>query len=140
MKDSSSSTSSNDFNDPNEYLMNIASVLFFLCYIPDFYANYKNKNANVYNVFEKIVLLAGSVFGLAYSMKSDNKALIINYVPMLTLDTIALIIRSYYAYRNRYIDVTVNFVDTNKNNSVGSPIFIVHNNNVKETDELYSEL
>jgi hypothetical protein len=95
--------------------------------------------------------LAGSVFGLAYSLKSDNKALIINYVPMLTLDTIALIIRSYYAYRNRYIDVTVNFVDMNKNNLIESPIFIVHNNNnnnnkvstennVKETDELYLEL
>ena len=54
-------------NDPNEYLMNTASVLFFLCYIPDFYANYKNKNANIYNVFEKLVMLGGTGFGLAYS-------------------------------------------------------------------------
>ena len=39
----------------NEYLMNTASILFFICYIPEFYANYINKNANTYNVFEKVI-------------------------------------------------------------------------------------
>jgi len=90
-----------------EYLMNIASSLFFVCYIPEFYANYKNKNANIYNVFEKIVMLGGSGFGLAYAVKSENNALIVNYIPMFTLDTIALFIRAYYAYINRNIDVTI---------------------------------
>ena len=31
----------------NDYLMNTASTLFFICFIPEFYANYVNKNANL---------------------------------------------------------------------------------------------
>lgn len=36
----------------NDYLMKIATVLYLLCYAPDFYANYVNKNANMYNVLD----------------------------------------------------------------------------------------
>jgi lipid-A-disaccharide synthase-like uncharacterized protein len=102
------------YNDENmnndhkyDYLMNIASSLFFICYIPDFYANYKNKNANFYNVFEKIVLICGSAFALSYSMNIQNNILVTNYIVYLHLDTISLFIRLYYAYRNRHIDVTI---------------------------------
>ena len=88
-----------------DYLMNIASVLFFICYIPEFYANYRNKNANIYNVFEKVVMLAGTGFGLGYSLSSESSTLIINYSTLFCLDTIALFLRAYYAYKNRGVDV-----------------------------------
>jgi hypothetical protein len=94
-------------NNNNEYLMNIASSLFFICYIPEFYANYKNKNANLYNVFEKIVMLGGCGFALGYSIKSANNSLIFNYTPLFALDSIALFMRAYYAYKNRNRDVTI---------------------------------
>ena len=91
----------------NDYLMNIATVLYLLCYAPDFYANYVNKNANIYNVFEKVVLLSGTGFSLSYAISINNRALLINYIPLFCLDFTALGIRMYYAYRNRNIDVRV---------------------------------
>jgi len=99
--------SDNDSIKNNEYLMNTASIIYFLCYIPEFYANWRNKNANNYNVLEKIVIVIGTSFALNYAMNIKNKALIINYTPLLTLDIIALSMRSYYAWRNRSIDVRV---------------------------------
>lgn len=90
-----------------EYLMNTASVLYIVCYLPEFYANYENKNANVYNVFEKIIMLIACSCALSYSISINNKALIINYAPALTLDIIALIMRTYYAYNNRNRNVKV---------------------------------
>jgi len=87
--------------------MNTASTLFFICYIPEFYANYVNKNANLYNVFEKIILFTATTFALSYSIKTNNKALIINYSPLFALDFIALNIRCYYAYKNINRDVRV---------------------------------
>jgi len=91
----------------NEYLMNIASSLFFICYIPEFYANYKNKNANIYNVFEKIVMLGGSGFAMSYALRSANNSLLINYAPLFALDSVALFMRAYYAYKNRNRDVSI---------------------------------
>jgi hypothetical protein len=91
----------------SEYLMNIASSFFFICYIPEFYANYKNKNANIYNVFEKIVMLGGSGCALGYAVKTSNNALLINYAPLFVLDSIALFMRAYYAYKNRNRDVSI---------------------------------
>jgi hypothetical protein len=85
---------------PQEYLMNIASILFFICYIPEFYANYRNKNANIYNLFEKIFITCGTGFGLGYSLTTDSQALVINYSTLFTLDMIALCMRGYYAYKN----------------------------------------
>lgn len=87
-----------------EYLMNIASVLFFICYIPEFYANYRNKNANIYNVFEKIILVGGTGLGLGY-------ALVINYATLFSLDIVALSMRGYYAYNNYGRDVRVINID-----------------------------
>lgn len=91
----------------NDYLMNIATVLYLLCYAPDFYANYVNKNANMYNVLERVVLLSGTCFSLSYAISINNQALLINYIPLFCLDFTALGIRMYYAYRNRNIDVRV---------------------------------
>ena len=93
-------------NNP-EYLMNTASILYFLCYIPEFYANWKNKNANIYNILDKIVMLIATGFAFSYSLKINNKALLINYSPLLTLDMIALIMRSYYALKNRNRNVRI---------------------------------
>lgn len=90
-----------------DYLMNIASILFSVCYIPEFYANYVNKNANTYNVLEKVIMLAGTSFGFSYSLHIHNKNLIANYTALITLDIIALSMRSYYAYKNRNRDVRV---------------------------------
>lgn len=84
-----------------EYLMNIASVLYIVCYIPELYANYKNKNANVWNLPEKLVMLIATVFAFAYAALNRNEALLINYGPILGLDLIALLMRMYYAWRNR---------------------------------------
>jgi len=101
--------------DEDDFLMNTATCLFFICYIPEFYANYKNKNANIYNVFEKIVMLGGTGFAFGYAVTIKNDALILNYGPLFALDTIALFMRGYYAYKNRHIDVTLHC----KENSVG---------------------
>jgi hypothetical protein len=91
----------------SEALMNTATTLFFICYIPEFYANYINKNANWYNVLEKVVMIMGTGFALGYAVNIQNDALIINYAPLFGLDTIALFMRTYYAYKNRNRDVTI---------------------------------
>jgi len=83
-----------------EYLMNVASILYIVCYIPELYANYKNKNANIWNVPEKVVVLVGTSFAFAYSVLNNNEALLINYGPILCLDFIALAMRIYYAWLN----------------------------------------
>lgn len=90
-----------------EYLMNIASTMFLICYIPEFYANYRNKNANMYNVFEKVFMTLGTGFGLGYSLTTESQALVINYSALFTLDMIALCMRVYYAYMNQGREVRV---------------------------------
>jgi hypothetical protein len=84
-----------------DVLMNTASALFFICYIPELYANYKNKNANFYNMPEKAVLLLASGFALAYAIANNDEALIVNYGPLLGLDIIAFLMRLYYVYNNK---------------------------------------
>lgn len=82
------------------YLMYTASVLYIVCYIPELYANYKNKNANGWNVPEKVVILVGSTFALAYSIMLEDRTLMINYAPLFALDFIAFVMRAYYACKN----------------------------------------
>ena len=89
----------------HDYLMNISSALFFICYIPELYANYKNKNANIYNVPEKILIVFGTSFAFAFAIMNDDIALMSNYGPILTLDVIALLMRVYYVYINHYKDI-----------------------------------
>ena len=83
------------------YLMNIATIMFFICYIPELYANYKNKNANIYNLPEKVLVLSGTAFAFAYAYCINDMVLVSNYAPLLTLDIIALLMRGYYIYKNR---------------------------------------
>jgi len=98
---------SDNYTKNYDYLMNTASFLFFVCYIPEFYANYKNKNANIYNLIEKVVMLGATGFALGYSLSIKNDSLIINYAPLFGLDAIALFMRFYYVYINRNTDVTI---------------------------------
>lgn len=97
-----------------EVLMNTATALYFVCYVPEFYANFMNKNANGYNILEKVVMLLATGFGLGYAISIENMALIINYGPLFGLDVIALIMRGYYAYSNRYRDVRVHQKENNE--------------------------
>ena len=87
--------------------MNISTAVFFVCYIPELYANYRNKNANIYNVPEKILMVMGSGFALSYALMNSDAALISNYGPILTLDVVALLMRAYYVYINRNRDIIV---------------------------------
>jgi uncharacterized protein with PQ loop repeat len=87
-----------------DYLMYIASILYLSCYIPELYANYKNKNANIYNIPEKILMLTATSCGLSYALINNNIALIVNYGPMLSLDIITLFMRFYYAIINNEIN------------------------------------
>lgn len=84
-----------------DVLMNTASALFFICYIPELYANWKNKNANFYNMPEKVVLVLASGFAFAYALVNNEDALIANYGPLLALDVIAFSMRLYYVYNNK---------------------------------------
>ena len=84
---------------PYEFIMNTASALYFVCYIPELYANYKNQNVNMYNMPEKAVLVAATSFALTYSILIDDHSLIGNYAPLLGLDIIAFGMRLYYVYK-----------------------------------------
>jgi hypothetical protein len=86
-----------------DYLMNTATIMFFICYVPELYANYKNKNANIYNLPEKILLLSGTGFAFTYACCINDTVLISNYAPLLTLDLIALLMRAYYIYKNSLV-------------------------------------
>ena len=83
-----------------DFLMNTASALFFICYIPELYANWKNQNANFYNMPEKALLLLASSFALAYAITNSDIALMSNYGPILALDIIAFLMRLYYVFKN----------------------------------------
>ena len=114
-----------------DYLMYIASTGYFICYIPDFFANFINKNANIYNVYEKIIILMATTFALSYSISINNNALIINYGPLFCLDFISLIMKSYYAYKNRNIDVRIlhgkKFFENILNHDIENPIHDIEN-------------
>lgn len=79
-----------------DYLMNTSSAIFFVCYIPELYANYKNKNANVYNMPEKVLMLIGSGFAFSFAYMNEDIALMSNYGPIVALDLIAMLMRLYY--------------------------------------------
>jgi len=96
----------------SNYLMYTASILFFLCYLPEFYANYKNKNGNIYNVPEKIVILVATTFAFSYAVINNNAELITNYGPILFLDSIALSMRVYYSYKNRKTIIQITNAET----------------------------
>ena len=67
----------------DDAFMYTAIGLYFICYAPGVYADFKNKNANIFNLPEKIVSLCGTTFGLIYSVRINNIPLIVNYAPHL---------------------------------------------------------
>lgn len=83
-----------------DYLMYCASIIYFCYYVPEIYANYKNKNANIYNIPEKGIMLIGTIFALSYSLINNNVTLLTNYGPTLVLDLISLSMKIYYARKN----------------------------------------
>jgi hypothetical protein len=85
--------------------MNTASGLFIICYVPELYANYKNKNANFYNMPEKALLLLASVFAFSYAILNNDTSLMTNYGPILGLDIIAFLMRLYYVYKNPVLSI-----------------------------------
>ena len=85
-----------------DYLMYSATVLYLVCYVPELYANYINKNANAYNVPEKVIMLTATTLALSYSVATNNSALMINYAPNVALDVLALSMRVYYAFMTKY--------------------------------------
>lgn len=103
----------------SDYLMYVASFLYLSCYIPELYANYKNKNANIYNIPEKIIMLTATTCGLTYALINNNIALIVNYGPMLSLDIIALSMRLYYAN----INADINQINENQINENDEEIY-----------------
>jgi len=84
----------------SSYLMYSASVLYFVCYIPELYANYKNKNINIYNIPEKVIMLIATVMAFSYSVLIDSPELMANYGPLLAFDIVAINMRLYYLYLN----------------------------------------
>lgn len=94
--------------------MNAASACFFLCYIPELYANYHNKNANLYNVPEKVIMLLGTGLAFSYAAVNNDESLMINYGPILGLDIIAFGMRAYYAW-NSALPRKIDDSDTKEN-------------------------
>uniref|UniRef100_A0A6C0B856 Uncharacterized protein n=1 Tax=viral metagenome TaxID=1070528 RepID=A0A6C0B856_9ZZZZ len=93
-----------------------ASVLYFVCYVPELYANYKNKNVNIYNVPEKVIMLVATILALTYALLNENAELTTNYAPLVLLDAVALLMRLHYAYINHYVlakteDINVNVIE-----------------------------
>uniref|UniRef100_A0A6C0KTD1 PQ-loop repeat-containing protein n=1 Tax=viral metagenome TaxID=1070528 RepID=A0A6C0KTD1_9ZZZZ len=101
----------------SDYLMYTTTFLYLSCYIPELYANYKNKNSNIYNIPEKIIMLVATSCGLTYALLNNNTALITNYAPLLSLDVIALLMRLYYAYENNLSSNSNNNNDNNNRES-----------------------
>jgi len=87
----------------SNYLMYSASILYFICYVPELYANYKNKNVNIYNVPEKVIMLLATILAFSYAVINENPELITNYGPLVVLDIVALAMRLYYTYKNHYL-------------------------------------
>ena len=101
------------FND--SYLMYMATALFSFCYVPTLYADFRNKNANLYNLPERIVLLCAMFLGITYAIRIQNMTLVIHYVPNICLETCTLLMKSYYASQNkRHITLAL---DTNAESS-----------------------
>ena len=83
-----------------DYLMYSATFLYLSCYLPELYGNYKNKNANIYNIPEKVIMLTATSCGLSYALINQKLPLILNYGPMIVLDIFALLMRIYYTHIN----------------------------------------
>jgi len=109
-----------------EYLMYLASVFYFFGYIPDIYANWVNKNANIYNLPERILFLTGSCFAVSYSVIIHDNTLIVSYVPLLAVEIFTLLMRIYYCQMNRN--------NNNNNNDNNNHNYSLQNNRNQDVD------
>ena len=106
---------------PYDYLMNICTACYLICYVPDLYGNYKNKNANIWNIPEKVMIFFGTGFALAYAILNNDSALITNFAPLFVLDGASMSMRSYYAYQNQRQKYLIMPANLAANDSSGTP-------------------
>ena len=86
----------------DDFIMYTATALYFICYAPSVYADFRNKNANVYNVPEKIISLCATTLGFVYSYRIQNIPLMVNYGPHLLMETVTLLFKIQYVQQNCY--------------------------------------
>jgi uncharacterized protein with PQ loop repeat len=86
----------------HEYLMNIASAFFFICYIPSLYDTIHAKHVNIYSLPDKILIFIGSSLAFSYSFLNNDTSLMTNYGPIVVLDLTGLLIRAYRIYSNDF--------------------------------------
>ena len=65
-------------------------------------ATYKNKNANMNNLPERILSLIANCLGMIFAVYTQNNPIFINYTCISFLDSVSLIVRSYYASYNKF--------------------------------------
>jgi uncharacterized protein with PQ loop repeat len=96
-----------------DYLMNTASFIYIICYVPELYANWKNQNANIYNLPEKVLMVFGTSLAFSYSVLNQDRSLIINYTPILVFDILSFTMRGYYVWKNSTrVQLVEDHVDT----------------------------
>jgi hypothetical protein len=100
-----------------DYLMYIATALYFACYIPILNADIKNKNANLNNLPERVLSITASTFAVVYAVKIDSIPLKINYIPHVIIESFVLGVKIVYIYRNGCSTKTVDVIQ-----SMDSPI------------------
>ena len=88
--------------DDDDNLMYAASALYFICYAPIVYADWKNKNANIYNLPERLVSLVATTLAFVYAVRIQNVSLLTNYGPHLVMETLTLVFKLYYVSKNRW--------------------------------------
>jgi len=85
----------------DQRLMFAATGFYFVCHVPELYANYVNKNANMYNMPEKLFMLLGTVLAVTYAIQLGDSAILTNYGIQLGIDVVALTMRGYYVWSGR---------------------------------------
>jgi uncharacterized protein with PQ loop repeat len=88
--------------ESTDLIMYFATGANVISVLPELYANYINKNANVYNLPEKIMLVIGSSLGFSYGIMINNTPVCVNYGIFILLDSISLFMRVYYASYNKF--------------------------------------
>jgi len=86
----------------DQSLMFAATGFYFICHVPELYANYVNKNANMYNMPEKLFMLLGTVLAVTYAIQLGDSAILTNYGLQLGIDVVALTMRGYYVWLNYF--------------------------------------
>jgi uncharacterized protein with PQ loop repeat len=84
-----------------DFVMYSATAFNVVSVLPELYANYVNKNANVYNLPEKIMLVLGCSLGMTYGILSNNTPVFINYLCFVVLESISFGMRVYYSLYNK---------------------------------------